>query len=118
MTVKIQFPDEFAKIKEEFERLKSDNVFQQTHRQSRFLLYKFLDDEISKHLYKWLCDNCFVDKDLTIYWLKPGYENLCCTICVSKHFTDKVCICRVPKKSLDSQLDLECKICQCTGCSG
>lgn len=113
-------PDEFQTIRTEFEQIQSDNPYQMNHERSRFLLYKFRNGKISSKLYNFLCKNHFLDIDLTIYWSKQGYENLCCTICVqiADKNDKKVCVCRVPREKLKETDLVECSICKCMGCSG
>lgn len=114
-----EYPQEFENIRFHLEKIKYENPFQLIHERSHFLFSQFKKGVISSDLYNFLCENQYVDIDLTIYWQKQGYENLCCTLCVysGDKKNKKVCICRVPRKS-EPDIGLECTICKCMGCGG
>lgn len=95
-------------------------IFQLHHQRSRHIYNLRKTGEISNDLYKYLVSNGFADHELICYWNKAGYEHLCCLRCVqpldSKY--GKVCICRVPQRSMDVKQMVECDNCGCRGCSG
>ena len=45
----------------------------------------------------------FADPNLIAKWKKPGYERLCCLMCIQQknHNFNTTCICRVPKDKLE-----------------
>ena len=77
---------------------------------------RYKDKTISKELYQWIIEQRYADGDLMSYWLKPGYENLCCVACASrKTGHNGVCVCRVPL-SQRANPEVKCFNCGCGGC--
>ena len=79
----------------------------------------YTSKEISRELYDWLIKEGWANQALIAKWKKPGYESLCCINCVvpSNHNQGGTCICRVPKKDLDTDRIIECVHCGCNGCA-
>lgn len=95
-------------------------IFQLTHQRSRYIynLY-YKQKEISKELYDYCLKEKHADAALVAKWKKPGYEKLCCVLCIqnSNHNFRTTCICRVPKDKLEDNRRFECKHCGCRGCA-
>lgn len=74
---------------------------------------------ISKPLYDWLIKNNYADANLIAKWKKQGYEDLCCLRCIQTKETNfnATCICRVPRKQLKDDQEVQCVSCGCRGCS-
>lgn len=90
------------------------------HQRSRYIYQMYYKSKkISKEVYEFCLEQKYADAALIAKWKKSGYENLCCIKCVQTGTTNnlKTCICRVPKKDLDSDQIFECKTCGCRGCS-
>jgi bud site selection protein 31 len=75
--------------------------------------------EISRELYEYLLREQHADAALIAKWKKPGFERLCCLLCVQKSSQNfkTTCICRVPKDRLDEARMFECRHCGCRGCA-
>lgn len=75
--------------------------------------------EISKELYEYCINERWADASLIAKWKKPGYERLCCLMCIqpSNHNFKTTCICRVPKDKLEKGKVIECQHCGCKGCA-
>merc|ERR1712146_41454 len=58
--------------------------------------------QISKELYEFCLKEKWADANLIAKWKKPGYEFLCCLLCIQAKDTNfhSTCICRVPKGQL------------------
>lgn len=96
-------------------------IFQLHHQRSRYVydLY-YTKKAISTPLYLWLLKNRYADADLIAKWKKQGYENLCCLRCIQASETTHggTCICRVPRKQMDSEeKKIKCVSCGCRGCA-
>lgn len=95
-------------------------IFQLTHQRSKYIynLY-YKKKEISKELYDYCLREKHADAALVAKWKKPGYEKLCCLLCIqnSNHNFRTTCICRVPKDKLEDDRRFECKHCGCRGCA-
>ena len=94
-------------------------IFKLNNQRSRYLyeLY-YKRHAISKELYEWCLKEGHGDANLIAKWKKNGYEQLCCLRCIQQKDTNfgTTCVCRVPKKQLDTPI--ECQHCGCRGCSG
>lgn len=112
----MQLPPNFNKIYQKLIKIKSKNKFEQLHKRTYFIFILKIKKEINNELYNFLCEYQFIDINLTKYWKKQGYENLCCTLCIYVRDKNnfKVCVCRVPGRKFFG----ECGVCQCTGCGG
>lgn len=89
------------------------------HQMSRYIYELFtFKKEISKELYEYCLNEKWADKNLIAKWKKPGYEKVCCLMCIQpkNHNYGTTCICRVPKSDLDKGKLVECKHCGCRGC--
>ena len=89
------------------------------HQISRYVYEMFKKREINKELLNYCIDNKIVDGKLIAKWKKPGYEKLCCLLCIQKknHNFGTTCICRVPKEQLEQGKIIECIHCGCGGCA-
>lgn len=97
---------------------KSAKIHQLNHQISRYVYSMYHQRHlIEKPLYDWLLKQKYVNQPLIAKWKKQGYEKLCCLNCIVKLNTNfnSTCICRVPKESLDKEV--ECVTCGCRGCS-
>lgn len=93
-------------------------VFQVHHQQLRYVYeLRFKKRLIDKTLYAWLVKNRYADGALIARWRKQGYEKLCCLQCIATSDTNHstTCICRVPPKDADKEV--QCITCGCRGCS-
>lgn len=90
------------------------------HQMSRYVyeLYRF-KKQISAELYQHCLREKWADANLIAKWKKPGYEKLCCLMCIQvrNHNFGTACICRVPKDKLEEGKVIECTHCGCRGCS-
>ena len=90
------------------------------HQMSRYIyeIYYF-KKEISKEVYDYCLTEKWGDQNLIAKWKKPGYEKLCCLMCIQlkNHNFGTTCICRVPKDKLEEGKVIECSHCGCRGCS-
>lgn len=90
------------------------------HQMSRFIfeLYR-VKKQISKELYNYCLKEKYADENLMAKWRKPGYEKLCCLMCIQQknHNYGTTCICRVPRDKLDEGKTVECTHCGCRGCA-
>ncbi len=90
------------------------------HQRSRYLyeLY-YMKKQISRTLYDWCLQQKYADNMLIAKWKKPGYEKLCCLMCIQQknHNFGTTCICRVPKDKLEEGKSIECVHCGCRGCA-
>jgi bud site selection protein 31 len=90
------------------------------HQMSRYIfeLYR-IKKQISKDLYEYCCREKYADENLMAKWRKPGYEKLCCLMCIQQknHNYGTTCICRVPKDKLEEGKIIECVHCGCRGCA-
>eukprot|EP00824_Muranothrix_gubernata_P002247 TRINITY_DN1265_c0_g1_i1.p1 TRINITY_DN1265_c0_g1~~TRINITY_DN1265_c0_g1_i1.p1 ORF type:complete len:155 (+),score=5.84 TRINITY_DN1265_c0_g1_i1:68-466(+) len=90
------------------------------HQMSRYIyeLY-YKKKQISKELYDYCLKEKWADPILIAKWKKPGYERLCCLMCIqqSNHNFKTSCICRVPKQNLHKDKVVECQHCGCRGCA-
>ncbi|CAG9333671.1 unnamed protein product [Blepharisma stoltei] len=95
-------------------------IHQINHQRSRYIydLY-YKKGEISKELYEFCIREKFVDPVLIAKWKKPGYEKLCCLMCIQKsnQLMGSTCVCRVPKDRMDEERKFECRHCGCRGCA-
>jgi bud site selection protein 31 len=90
------------------------------HQRSRYIYELFkMKKQISKTLYEWCLREGYADSGLIAKWKKPGYEKLCCLMCIQQknHNYGTTCICRVPKDKLEENKNIECVHCGCRGCS-
>eukprot|EP00026_Physarum_polycephalum_P019024 Phypoly_transcript_20846.p1 GENE.Phypoly_transcript_20846~~Phypoly_transcript_20846.p1 ORF type:complete len:147 (+),score=15.66 Phypoly_transcript_20846:120-560(+) len=95
-------------------------IFRLHHQRSRYIYELFYrKKEISRELYEWCLNEGIADKNLIAKWKKPGYEKVCCLICVQTrdHNFATTCVCRVPKAKLESGKIIECVHCGCKGCA-
>lgn len=90
------------------------------HQRSRYIfeLY-YRQHEISRELYEYCLAEKYADAPLIAKWKKPGYERLCCLLCIetSAHNFGTTCVCRVPKDKLEEGKVVECRHCGCRGCA-
>lgn len=90
------------------------------HQRSRYIyeLYR-VKKQITKNLYDWCVREGYADANLVAKWKKPGYEKLCCLLCIQQknHNFGTTCICRVPKDKLEENKTVECVHCGCRGCA-
>jgi bud site selection protein 31 len=90
------------------------------HQRSRYIyeLYRF-KKQIAKDLYDWCLREGYADGALIAKWKKPGYDKLCCLMCIQQknHNFGTTCICRVPKDKLEEGKSVECTHCGCRGCA-
>ncbi|KAK5680851.1 Component of the SF3b subcomplex of the U2 snRNP [Elasticomyces elasticus] len=94
-------------------------IFQITHQRSRYIYDLYYEKEaITKQLYDWLLKNGYADANLIAKWKKQGYEKLCCLRCIQTKETNfnSTCVCRVPRKQLKEDQEIECVSCGCRGC--
>merc|ERR1711976_156286 len=58
------------------------------HQRSRYIyeLYK-IKKQISQTLYEWCLRQNYADGALIAKWKKPGYEKLCCLMCIQQKIT-------------------------------
>ena len=70
-------------------------------------------------MYEYCLREKFADPNLIAKWKKPGYEKLCCLMCIQQknHNFNTTCICRVPKDKLEEGKLVECNHCGCRGCA-
>ncbi len=90
------------------------------HQRSRYIYELFrMKKQISKDLYEWCLRQNYADGNLIAKWKKPGYEKLCCLMCIQQknHNFGTTCICRVPKDKLEENKTVECVHCGCRGCA-
>lgn len=93
------------------------------HQINRYIYSLYYERKlISKELYEWLLLQKYANKDLIAKWKKQGYEKLCCLNCIVPRETNSrnMCICRVPKQTLEEnedRSDFECITCGCRGCA-
>ena len=90
------------------------------HQRSRYLFEMFYKKkEISRELYEYCLKEKYADPVLIAKWKKPGFEKLCCLLCIqnSNQNFNTTCICRVPKDRLDEGKMFECRHCGCRGCA-
>ena len=90
------------------------------HQINRLIFNAYQNKEISKELLNFCIRNKIADGNLIAKWKKPGYEKLCCLLCIQKknHNFGTTCICRVPKiKFDDDNRPVECLHCGCRGCA-
>eukprot|EP01117_Protostelium_nocturnum_P010876 TRINITY_DN3924_c0_g1_i1.p1 TRINITY_DN3924_c0_g1~~TRINITY_DN3924_c0_g1_i1.p1 ORF type:complete len:147 (+),score=44.22 TRINITY_DN3924_c0_g1_i1:55-495(+) len=90
------------------------------HQRSRYVYEMFYKKkEISRELYDFCLREDYADPNLIAKWKKSGYEKLCCIRCMQTkdHNFGSTCICRVPKKHLESGKVIECIHCGCHGCA-
>lgn len=95
-------------------------VHQINHQRSRYVYSLFYKKkEISREVYDYCLREKLVDPVLIAKWKKPGYEKLCCLLCIqgSNQNFGTACICRVPKEKLDEERKFECRHCGCRGCA-
>lgn len=95
-------------------------ILQLHHQRSRYIfeLY-YKKKEISKELYEYCLREKWADANLVAKWKKPGYEKLCCLLCIQpqkKNF-GTTCICRVPKSKLEPGKLVQCTNSGCRGCA-
>jgi bud site selection protein 31 len=90
------------------------------HQRSRYIyeLYR-VKKQMTKNLYEWCIREGYADANLIAKWKKPGYEKLCCLLCIQQknHNFGTTCICRVPKDKLEENKTVECVHCGCRGCA-
>ncbi|OMJ73607.1 hypothetical protein SteCoe_27650 [Stentor coeruleus] len=121
--------EEFTKQMREIEVAPSESrrkvemlrpIHQLNHQRSKYIYNLFYKKhEISRELYEYCLQEKYVDAVLIAKWKKPGFEKLCCLMCIQKtnqNFSTS-CICRVPKDKLDENRLFECRHCGCRGCS-
>ena len=74
---------------------------------------------ISWELYDYCLEEKWADAALIAKWKKPGYQKLCCLLCITKTDTAHggTCICWVPKENLAEDKVVECVSCGCRGCA-
>lgn len=90
------------------------------HQRSRYIYDLFYKKrEISRELYDYCLREGYADAALIAKWKKPGYEKLCCLLCIqtSNQNFKTACICRVPRDRLEENKLFECTQCGCKGCS-
>jgi len=90
------------------------------HQRSRYIYELFrVKKQMSKTLYDWCLRENYADGALIAKWKKPGYEKLCCLMCIQQknHNFGTTCICRVPKDKLEEGKSIECVHCGCRGCA-
>ena len=91
------------------------------HQQRSRYIYELyrVKKQITKFLYEWCVREGYADANLIAKWKKPGYEKLCCLLCIQQknHNFGTTCICRVPKDKLEENKTVECVHCGCRGCA-
>ena len=89
------------------------------HQISRYIYQAYKDKEISKEVLNYCIEEKIADGQLIAKWKKPGFEKLCCLMCIQNknHNFGTACICRVPKDSLEKGKRIECVHCGCRGCA-
>ena len=90
------------------------------HQRSRYIYELFnIKKQISRELYDWCIRQGYGDASLIAKWKKPGYEKLCCLMCIQQknHNYGTTCLCRVPKEKLEENKIVECVHCGCRGCA-
>ena len=89
------------------------------HQISRYIFEAYKKKEISKELLQYCIDEKVAVGLLIAEWKKPGYEKLCCLMCIQKknHNFGTTCICRTPKDKLGQNKAIECIHCGCGGCA-
>lgn len=90
------------------------------HQRSRYVYELFnIKKQISRELYEWCVRQGYADASLIAKWKKPGYEKLCCLMCIQQknHNYGTTCLCRVPKEKLEENKIVECVHCGCRGCA-
>lgn len=95
-------------------------IYQINHQRSRYVYEMFYKKrEISREVYEYCLQEKYVDAVLIAKWKKPGFEKLCCLMCIQKSNQNfgTTCICRVPKDKLDEGRMFECRHCGCRGCA-
>jgi G10 protein len=90
-------------------------VSQINFERTRYFYGLFLQKQIDKKFLEYLSNQGIIDGSLLKYWMKPGFSNLCCLLCLSTPQTESTCICRVPKKNQTDDFQ-ECVSCGCKGC--
>ncbi|KAK3614463.1 Component of the SF3b subcomplex of the U2 snRNP [Elasticomyces elasticus] len=86
-------------------------IFQITHQRSRYIYELYYEKEaITKRLYDWLLKNGYADANLIAKWKKQGYEK------TKETNFNSTCVCRVPRKQLKEDQEIECVSCGCRGC--
>jgi bud site selection protein 31 len=95
-------------------------IFRIHHQRSRYVYDMYYrKKDISKECYEFCLAQNYADANLIAKWKKPGFERLCCLKCIQGKETNfgGTCICRVPKRDLDSSTIVECSQCGCRGCA-
>lgn len=89
------------------------------HQMSRYVYEVYNKKQISKEVLEYCINEKIADSKLIAKWKKPGYEKLCCLMCIQQknHNFGTTCICRVPKDKLDDGKHFECIHCGCGGCA-
>lgn len=90
------------------------------HQRSRYIYELFYKKkEISRELYDYCLREGWADRNLIAKWRKPGYERLCCLMCIQgkDHNFGTSCLCRVPKNKLEEGKIVQCVACGCRGCA-
>lgn len=89
------------------------------HLRSRYIYMQHKAGKITPEVFKRLCSTGQADKALISYWRKSDTEYLCCLRCIdSITKTGNTCLCRVPKKYLNSEeRSVPCHTCGCSGCA-
>lgn len=96
------------------------------HQMSRYIFDLYRKKEMVKGsfylisaLYEYCIREKWADENLIAKWKKPGYEKLCCLMCIQQknHTFGTTCICRVPKDKLEEGKIIECNHCGCRGCA-
>lgn len=96
------------------------SVFKINHHRSRYIYeMHYKRNAISKELYDYCLKYGYADAALIAKWKKPGYEKLCCLMCIQSNNTvfGTMCICRVPVKKIETGKIVECRQCGCKGCA-
>jgi bud site selection protein 31 len=135
---RLKYPEDWEKLTETLEELEEkmrdaelephDNrrkvetvwpVMRLHHQRSRYIWDMYKSREISRECYDFAIENGFADANLIAKWKKPGYEKLCCLMCVQTrdHNYGGTCVCRVPKAQLEEGKIVECVHCGCRGCA-
>ena len=95
-------------------------IMKVNHQISRYIYVKhYVEKTISKDLFEYCVREKWIDNNLVGKWRKPGYEKVCCLMCLqpTNHNFGTTCICRVPKKDLAVGKLIECQHCGCRGCA-
>ncbi|EPZ33788.1 G10 protein [Rozella allomycis CSF55] len=90
------------------------------HQRSRYIYDLYKRKAITKEVYDYCLNEGLADRHLIEMWKKPGYENLCCLLCIRTTDTNfgGTCICRVPKSQRSEKAAFQCPNCGCRGCCG